>query len=63
MSITDPITIEYNEKWGYYCQQGRETFHNDKNEWITFETEEEAEEFRKKLQRPKQKFVLGVKSV
>ena len=63
MSINDPITIEYSKKWGYFCQRGREVFHNEKREWITFETEQEAEEHREKLQQTKQKFVLGVKSV
>ena len=43
MSINDPITIEYNEKRGkYYLLQGRETFYDENNEWIMFDTLEDA---------------------
>jgi hypothetical protein len=62
MGLLDPITVEYSEKWGYFCQRGRETFYNDQNEWITFETEAEAIKFREKLLKPKQQYHLGVKT-
>lgn len=51
MAINDPITLEYSKKWGYYWQQGHETFYNAKREWITFHTPEEALEWLK-TERP-----------
>ena len=46
MSINDPITIEFDEKrQKYFLKQGNETFYDDNNEWIMFDTEEEAQEY------------------
>lgn len=45
LSINDPVTIEFNEKHGYYLSRGRETFYNEDREWITFDSPEEAKQW------------------
>ena len=44
MSINDPYKIKFHEKQGkHYVTQGRETFYDEENYLIMFETEEEAQ--------------------
>jgi hypothetical protein len=45
VSINDPIYVRHHKKHGYYLAQGRETFYNEKREWITFDTPEEARQW------------------
>ena len=48
MSINDPITIEWDDKRErYYLQRGNETFYNAEREWIQFDTEQQAENYRR----------------
>ena len=48
MSINDPITVEWDDKRErYYLQRGNETFYNDDREWIQFDTEQQAENYRR----------------
>ena len=43
MAITDPITVQYMEKRkSYILVQGRETFYNDGNEMMEFDTPADA---------------------
>lgn len=46
--ILEPVYYERKNIW-YISRNGRETLYNEKNEWITFETEEKAEECLQKL--------------
>ena len=46
MALNDPYTIHYNAKRDrYYVKRGNETFYDEDNNWILFETEEDAEIF------------------
>ena len=46
--VLEPVYYERKNIW-YISRNSRETLYNTKNEWITFETEEDAEEHLKKL--------------
>ena len=46
--VLEPVYYERKKIW-YISRNGRETLYNDKNEWLTFETEEDAEECLQKL--------------
>ena len=46
MSINDPYEICYNEKReAYFVMQGRETFYDENNVWILFDTIGEAQKW------------------
>ena len=50
MSINDPISIEWdNKRQRYWLKRGRETFYDKNRIWIQFETEKEAEAYRRIL--------------
>lgn len=52
MSVTDTITVEWDEKREkYYLLQGRETFYDDDGVWIQFNTKEEAEEYKEAIRK------------
>lgn len=43
MSINDPIILKYNpNRQQYYFSQGNEIFYDDENNWIEFDTFEDA---------------------
>ena len=46
--VLEPVYYERKNIW-YISRNGRETLYNEKNEWITFETEEKAEEYLQKI--------------